>query len=128
MRSTLNMAHGEWDIEFYEKRNGRRPVEDFLDSLSHEEFARMDRQIGRLRRFGPGLQRPDAAYLGDKIWELRARWHRVRMRLLYWRDKHKFILSHGIRKKSSAVPRREIDKAIDYRNDYFARKEERGAR
>ena len=116
--------HSEWRVKYYEKRDGQCPTRDFLDSLTNEELARMDRQIGRLKRFGPELKRPAAGYLRDKIWELRARWHKVQLRILYWRDVQQFILGPGIKKKSRRVPDSEIDKAVAYREDYFAQNRE----
>jgi phage-related protein len=118
------MTQQEWEIKFYEQHNGQRPAEEFLDSLTHAEYARVDRKIGRLKNFGPKLDRPDAGYLRDKIRELRAHCRRVHLRIFYWRDGHKFILSHGLKKKSNRVPDAEIDKAVARRKDYFARKGE----
>jgi phage-related protein len=119
------MPQSNWRVELYEDHNGRRPVEDFFDDLSDEEMARMGRQVGRLERWGPELRRPDADYLRDKIHELRARWRKVQLRVLYFRDGRSFILTHGFKKKSGAVPDSEIKRAVDCRRDYFARKGER---
>jgi phage-related protein len=54
--------------------------------------------------------------------ELRKRTHQGNVRLLYFFfDGEKIIISHGFKKKSNAVPAREIDKAVDFRKDYFER-------
>jgi len=116
------MPQSDWKVKFYRKSNDRCPVVDFFDGLSNEEMARMRRQVGRLKRWGPSLGRPDAAFLRDKIHELRARWGKVRLRVLYFRDGESFILTNGFKKKSSAVPDAEIERAIRYRADYFLRK------
>jgi phage-related protein len=118
------MTRQKWAIIHYETSDGQCPVEDFLDSLSNEEFAHMDRKVRRLENYGPELKRPDVGYLRDKIWELRARCFKVRLRILYWRDGCTFILSHGLRKKSGRVPDSEIDRAVEHREDYFAQKGE----
>jgi phage-related protein len=118
------MTQCRWEVKFYEKPNGRRPTEDFLDTLSHEEVARMDRQIGRLEEYGPELSWPYVEHLRDKIYELRARCRKVRLRILYFRDGDTFLLCNGIRKKTGRVPDSEIDKAIAFREDHFARKKE----
>lgn len=78
--------------------------------------------ILRFGDLGPKLDRPDSGYLRDKIHELRARWLRVQLRILYWRDGSKFILGHGIRGKSDRIRDFDIDKAVAYRKDYFAQK------
>lgn len=119
------MPQSKWKVEFYERYDGRCPVADFLDSLSDKEMARMARQIQRLEGWGPELSHPDSHYLRDKIHELRARWRKVRLRVLYFRDGQSFILTHGFKKKTSDVPDSEINRAIDCRRDYFARKGER---
>jgi phage-related protein len=122
----LDMAQQRWIIEFYETRNGRRPAEDFLESLTDEEFVHVDRKLQRLEKYGRSLKPPDVKYLRDKIWELRARCRRSRIRILYFfYDGHKFVLSHGFRKKSGPVPDSEIDKAVAHRKDYLAQQMEK---
>ena len=118
------MSQKNWEVELYEKPNGKCPTEEFLASLSDGEHARMDRQIGRLEAWGPDLRRPDAAHLRDKIHELRAVWQGVRLRILYFRDGNKFILCLGWRNKTGPVPDPLIDTAVEYRENYFVRKRE----
>jgi len=115
------MTRQQWVVEPYETRDGQRPVDDFLDDLQPDEYERMRRQIGRLEEWGPDLSRPDAGYLRDKIHELRGEWRRLQLRILYFRDGNKFILSHGIRGKSKRIRDSEIEKTISHREDYFAR-------
>ena len=115
------MEQQRWVVEPYKTQDGQCPVEDFLFGLEVKEYERMRRQIGRLEEWGPDLSRPDADLLRDKIHELRGRWRKVQLRILYFRDRHKFILSHGIRGKSKHVRDSEIERAIRYREDYFAR-------
>jgi phage-related protein len=122
-KNSVDMTQSRWVVVFYEKPNGERPAEEFLDGLTREESVRIGRKIGRLGECGPDLPRPDADHLRDKICELRMRCRKVRIRLLYWRDGDRFILSHGIKKKTDRVPDSEIDKAIAYREDYARRKE-----
>ena len=120
------MAQQRWTIEFYETRNGRRPAEDFLERLTDEEHVYVDRKLQRLRKYGRDLKPPDVKYLRDKIWELRIRCRRNRIRILYFfYDGQKFVLSHGFRKKSGPVPDSEIDRAVVHRKDYLARQMER---
>jgi phage-related protein len=120
------MAQQTWAIEFYETRNGHRPAEDFLGSLTDEEAVFVDRKLQRLKKYGHSLKPPDVKYLRDKIWELRAHCRRSQIRILYFfYDGHKFVLSHGIRKKSGPVPDSEIDKAVAHRKDYLAQQTEK---
>ena len=126
-KNGVDMTQSQWVVDFYEKRNGERPAEEFLDRLTDEEAVRIDRKIGRLEECGPDLRRPDADHLRDKICELRMRCRKVHVRLFYWRDGNRFILSHGIKKKTGKVPDSEIDKAIAYREDYLAQRKEKAA-
>ena len=116
------MPEKKWEIEAYEKPNGRCPTEDFLDNLTVEERVFVDRAFARLKIYGHELRRPHVDYLRDGIWELRVRVIKIRYRLLFFYDERKIIITHGIKKQSSKVPDEEIDRALEYRNDYFQNK------
>lgn len=116
------MRQQDWKVEFYQRPNGRRPAKEFLDDLAYDERERMIRQMGRLKRWGPQLRRPDSGYLRDKIHELRAEWQGVQLRILYFRDDEHFFLTNGLRKKTNRVPESDINRAVDYRREYFAHK------
>ena len=120
-RTALNMPR--YEIDFYILPNGRKPAQEYLLGLSCEERVHMNRRIGHLEELGPDITKTNSGeFIGDNILVLRARCHRIRLRLFCWRDDEMFILSHGIRKRSSKIRTAEIDKAIKYRRDYFARK------
>ena len=65
-----------------------------------------------LAQRGPELRRPHADLLRDEIRELRSRWGKVRLRILYFFVGKKAVISHGIVKKGGPVPEKEIDAAI----------------
>jgi len=116
------MGQPKWIVEFYKKANGRCPTAEFLDSLSNEEKVFIKRSLQRLEEYGITLERPTAAPLRDHIWELRKKTHQGNIRLLYFFfDGKKFIITHGFKKKSSKVPDSEIQKAIDFKEDYLKR-------
>jgi len=120
------MTRQKWKVEFYETRDGRRPAEDFLKNLTKEESVRVRGKIQRLQEHGRNLKYPNVEHLRDKIWELRVRCRKNRIRILYFfYDGHKFILSHGFRKKSGKVRDSEIDRAITHREDYLAQQKEK---
>lgn len=64
-----------WEIELYEKQNGRTPVLEFLDELNPKEKAKVIREIDLLAEFGPALIFPHTGKMeGDKntdLYELR---------------------------------------------------------
>jgi len=62
---------------------------------------------------GHELRRPEADYLRDGIYELRASLQGVHYRMLYFFFKtHAIVVSHGL-KKERAVPAAEIERAVN---------------
>lgn len=65
--------------------------------------------------------------LESEIWEFRAKYNRLQIRLLAFWDKGQetetlVIATHGFIKKTDKVPKKEIEKAIDIRTRYFENK------
>ncbi|MEW6350034.1 MAG: type II toxin-antitoxin system RelE/ParE family toxin [Thermodesulfobacteriota bacterium] len=74
--------------------------------------------LGRLETFGYELQRPDADYLRDGVYELRVGLQGVHYRILYFFDGSEVIVvSHGTVKERK-VPPREIDKAVERKRKF----------
>lgn len=68
-----------------------------------------------LASYGSELRRPHADSLRDGIHELRFRLKKVQYRILYFfNGKNVAVLSHGITKNQSEVPKKEIDKATKH--------------
>ena len=118
------MGQSKWIVEFYKKSNNRCPTEDFWNDLLKAEILFVERAIDRLSEFGNNLRRPHADYLRDDIYELRVRTNQNQVRMFYFFfDGAKIIITHGYKKKTSAVKDSEIRKAIEFRKDYLARNE-----
>lgn len=100
------------DIIFY--REGEDiPGKEFLDSLPKKSSAKGIRLLEELSRKGHELRRPHADVLKDGIYELRWRDVKVQCRMLYFfHGQGIVVVSHGIQKKSDAVPEIEIERAI----------------
>jgi phage-related protein len=117
------MGFPKWEVEFFEKSNGRCPTIDFLRKLNKQDRVFIDNAFDRLEQYGRQLDRPHVGFLRDHIWELRVRTNHGIYRFLYFFiDNHKFVITHGFSKKSGKVPDSEIDKAIEFREDYISRK------
>lgn len=115
------MARTLWEIDFYVKPNGRCPFDDFYHGLSPPEKVLVDNALKRLQEDWLALDRPYVGYLRDHIRELRAKTHYGQYRILhFFFERRKFIILQGFLKKSQRVPDGEIDRAIEYRNDYLA--------
>lgn len=70
-------------------------------------------RIERLRELGHALRRPEADYLRDGIYELRAKHSGINYRMLYFfHDRTAVVLSHGIMKQAAEVPPKEIELAM----------------
>ena len=104
-------------IVFYqEEEGGAVPVIDWLNELKRKNpkgFLNCAARIERLATYGHELRRPVADYLRDGIYELRAKDRNVQYRIFYYFDGQNIaVLNHSIIKKTSAVPKKDIDLAI----------------
>ena len=114
-----------WEIEFFEKENGRCPVAEFLSELSpKKDLPYIDNAFSMLEEHGYQLRRPHCDYLRDDIYELRIKTLNGRFRFFYFFfDKNRIVITHGISKKTRVVEPKEIGRAIEYRAVYFSKNE-----
>ncbi len=111
---------GRTEVYFYREDDGSVPVLDWLDELPQKVKLKCTHRIHRLSEWGNELRRPEADYLRDGIYELRASYQGVHYRILYFFfGKAVVVLSHGLRKEQQ-VPQREIDRAIRRRKQVEA--------
>ena len=100
-------------VVFFQEEDGTTPLLKWLDSLPPPAQDKCTERIERLREFGHRLRRPEADYLRDGIHELRVKHERINYRMLYFfHGQHAIVLSHGLIKQQSAVPPREIKRAL----------------
>lgn len=110
----------KWTVENYVKENGVEPVELFLDSLPIKDEAKVLRTIQLLEEFGIELQKPHFNYMGNGLYELRAKVSTNIHRVLYFHYKERrFILLHGFTKKTQKTPKKELTTAGKYMKDYL---------
>lgn len=107
---------------FYQEKTGDVPVITWLNELKKKDAKGFANCVGRIRQLastGHELRRPAADYLQDGIYELRAKHRNVQYRLLYFfNGKDIAVLSHSIIKKTSAVPKKEIDTALKRKQNF----------
>lgn len=113
-----------FEVIFYEKPDGTKPVEEFLDSLDIKMRAKMLKTIVMLKNNGYELREPYSKSLSDGIFELRTQVGTDITRVLYFFViGKKAILTNGFVKKTDKTPPGEIEKAKQYRSEYLSREE-----
>jgi phage-related protein len=110
-------------IKFYETTSGRKPVEEFMDSLKANEAQKVVWVLKLIEdlRFVP-TEYFKKLRNTDDIWEVRARYGNNTFRLLGFMDKETLVvLTNAFAKKNQKTPKSEIDLAEKRRKEYLAR-------
>ena len=118
-----------YNIIFYEDRNGKSDLWEFLEDLRLKSNKSKDARIQYkqimfyielLQNNGTRLSENITKHLGDGIWELRPGDNRV---FYFFFKENTFILLHQFRKKSQKTPLIELNKAKSEREDFISRTE-----
>ena len=111
-----------FQVEFYETKDGRIPVQEFLDSLDSKMNAKMIGLMEILEEKGFSLREPYSAPLEDGIFELRAvQGSNISRALFFFYIEGRIIITHGFIKKTQKTPRAQIELARKYRSDFLKR-------
>jgi phage-related protein len=103
----------------FREADGSVPLLDWLASLSPKALDKCRVRIQRLAELGHELRRPEADYLSDGIYELRARHRNVNLRILYFFPSRAAVtLTHGFTKQGARVPRRGINLALRRKRNF----------
>lgn len=116
-----------YKIEFYEDKNGKSDVANFIKDLnikaakskeSRINFNKIVAYLDMLEEMGTRVGEPVTKHLDGEIWELRP----LNNRLLYayYKD-NSFIILHHFLKKTQKTPKREIEQAKRNLQDYLER-------
>ena len=100
------------EILVYQEEGGEAPaLLGWLDSLQAKAREKCLAALVMLGEYGHELDRPHAAPLGDGIYELRVKFFRVNLRMLYFfHERRAAVISHGLAKER-IVPPGEIRRA-----------------
>ncbi len=98
-------------VIFFVDDDGTCPFLVWLDELPTKVQDKCIVRIERLAEQGHEMRRPEADFLRDGIYELRASYQGVNYRVLYFFHQQTAVVSHGIAKEKE-VPKREIERAI----------------
>jgi len=114
--------NGKWQLLYYIKQDGTKPVEEYIRKLSINERAKTLAFIDHLKEKGPNLHRPYADLLEDGIYELRVKITGEQVRILYFFCyKDIIILTNVFEKHTDKVPKSEIKTAKKNRDDFLDR-------
>lgn len=117
----------KFEIVFYEDKNGKSDIYDFLESLRYKsktskdariQYRQLSLYIELLANNGSVLSSDIIKKLNDDIWELRPGKNRV---LYFFVKDNKYVLLHHFAKKTQKIPKKEIDRAIREKYDYIER-------
>ena len=102
------------NVDFYHKVNSQCPVKEYLDSLSPKLRTKTLRSIMLLEEFGTHLRMPYSAPIGNAIVG-----NDITRVLYFFIEGNTAILTNGFTKKTQKTPVQEIEKANQYRADYY---------
>lgn len=115
-----------WTVDFYEDADGSAPVEVFVDSLPKQQRAKTLALIKLLEEQGANLLFPYSSQVRGRLRELRTRFGKTRLRILYFADSRRiFMLLHGLLKASDKLPESDIQKAEERMVAHVQRLEKR---
>jgi phage-related protein len=110
-------------IEFYKTKDGKCPVEDFLDSLPGKVVQKITWMLEILESQGFLPVNHFKKLKNTNIWECRIQFGNNIFRILgFFSTDSILILSHGFIKKTQKTPKNEIEKSENIKNDYFQRR------
>ncbi|PNV66653.1 type II toxin-antitoxin system RelE/ParE family toxin [Rubneribacter badeniensis] len=112
----------EFEVVFYRKADGTRPMDGFLDGLESKMRAKTVRDIRALRSNANLLREPHSKSMGEGLFELRVRQANgaVRVFFFFFAGRRIVVLS-GFVKKSQKTPRSELRRALRYKADWEER-------
>lgn len=105
-------------VVIYSKKDGTCPLLEWMDTLPTKAQDKCIVKVERLKEMGHELRRPEADYLRDRIYELRAALQGIQYRILYFFHDKMGVISHGLIKDEEKVPPKDIDLAIERRERF----------
>jgi phage-related protein len=108
---------------FFRNADGSAPAWEWLQELraqNQKAYAKCAVRIRRLAELGHELRRPEADFLRDGIYELRARLGSMNYRILYFfHGRDVAVLAHAITKENE-IPIIEINLALERKRAFVA--------
>jgi phage-related protein len=109
------------ELIYYQDEDGTVPLLEWLGGLPPKVIQKCVTKLERLEQLGHELRRPEADYLRDDIYELRASYQGVHYRMRYYfHGRSAVVVSHGLMKETT-VPPREIYLALKRKSRFEAK-------
>ena len=114
------------EVTFYRTESGNCPIEQFLDSLTARQSAKVTWTLGMIE----DLDVVPKQYFKkltdtDDIWEIRVKVGRNSFRILSFFDGPRLVvLNHAFSKQTRKISKSDIQLAEKRKRDYFRRKTE----
>lgn len=99
-----------WNIKMYETPNGRKPIDEFIESQERKTQSKIIHLIKLLEKYGTHIGMPYSKRLNRSLSELRIRGDE--MRILYGFKDQTILIVHIFKKKTNKVPKKEIETAL----------------
>ena len=105
-------------VVFFTEEDGSCPMIEWMDQLPEKARVKCIVRVERLAQMGHKLRRPEADFLRDDIHELRVALRGIQYRILYFFSGKQAVISHGLIKRGTEVPPREINLAIERKTQF----------
>ena len=106
------------EIVIFSEEDGSCPLFQWMDTIPPKAQDKCIVKIERLKDMGHELRRPEADYLRDKIYELRAALQGIQYRILYFFHNKLGVILQGLIKTENEVPTKDIDLAVERKEKY----------
>ena len=115
------------NLVFYKKENGIKPAGEFINSLTVDMKAKVIRDLDLLEKYGFNLGMPYVKKIRGKkyakLYELRSKLAKDISRIFYFFEtKDGIVILNGYLKKSNKTDNQELDRALNFMNDYLERR------
>ncbi len=112
------------EVTFYRTASGNCPIEQFLDSLTARQSAKITWTLGLVEELEIIPKQYFKKLVGtDDIWEIRVKIGKDSFRILSFFDgPNLVVLNHAFSKQTRKIPKSEIRLAEKRKRDYFRRK------
>jgi phage-related protein len=101
-----------WNVEFYEKPSGKKPIEEFLDDLPKKAKAKCDSYIEKFQELGFELPGNYLEKLEDNLWALRPEFGGNEYRILFCKTaKETVCIVHAALKNTRRLASNDLETA-----------------